>query len=199
MSYNTFYWVLFQYNTCLWLRLNRNLCRMKCVLKDKPLLWDHFKSLYLFNNLSYTNFFLWNPLPSKSICCWHMCWWSLYLQSSYFVDICVDGLSAFKVHILLTYVLIVSAFKVHILLTYVLMVPLPSKSICCWHMCWWSLPSKFIFCWHMCWWSLCLQSPYFVDICVDGLSAFKDHILLTNGSYVSLPSKTLHVGRFLLQ
>jgi hypothetical protein len=137
VSYNTFYWVLFQYNTCLWLRLNRNLCRMKCVLKDKPLLWDHFKSLYLFNNLSYTNFFLWNPLPSKSICCWHMCWWSL--------------------------------------------------------------PSKFIFCWHMCWWSLCLQSPYFVDICVDGLSAFKDHILLTNGSYVSLPSKTLHVGRFLLQ
>ena len=127
MSYNTFYWVLFQYNTCLWLRLNRNLCRMKCVLKDKPLLWDHFKSLYLFNNLSYTNFFLWNPLPSKSICCWHMCWWSLYLQSSYFVDICVDGLSAFKVHILLTYVLMVS---------------LPSKTISCWQMA------------HM---SLCLQ------------------------------------------
>ena len=129
MSYNTFYWILFQYNTCLWLILNRNLCRMKCDLKDKPLLWDHFKSLYLFNNLSYTNFFLWNPLPSKSICCWHMCWWSLYLQSSYFVDICVDGPSAFKVHILLTCVDGLSAFKDHILLTNGSYVSLPSKTL----------------------------------------------------------------------
>jgi hypothetical protein len=64
-----------------------------------------------------------------------MCWWSLCLQSQYVVDICIDGLSAFKGHILLTYVLMVS------------------------------LPSKVIFCWHMCWWSLCLQSPYFVDMC----------------------------------
>jgi nitrate reductase gamma subunit len=51
--------------------------------------------------------------------------WSLCLQRSYFVDICVDGPSAFKVHILLTCVDGLSAFKVHILLTYVLMVSLP--------------------------------------------------------------------------
>jgi hypothetical protein len=35
-------------------------------------------------------------LPSKAIFCWHMCWWSLCLQRSYFVDICVDGPFAFK-------------------------------------------------------------------------------------------------------
>ena len=151
---------------------------MKCDLKDKPLLWDHFKSLYLFNNLSYTNFFLWKPLPSKSICCWHMCWWSLYLQSSFFVDICVDGLSAFKVHILLTYVLIVSAFKVH--------------------MCWWSLCLQSQYVVDICVDGLYLQSSYFVDICVDGLSAFKGHILLTYVLMVPLPSKYIFCWHVLM-
>jgi hypothetical protein len=35
------------------------------------------------------------------------------------------------------------------------------------------------------------ESSYFVDICVDGLSAFKGHILLTYVLMVSLPSKVI--------